>query len=110
MGVINLTKNSFYSGSVATSEEEIKEKALQMTRDGADIIDLGARSTAPYRTSDVSTETETRLIEFALRTLRNTVELPLSVDTTRYPVANGALDSGAVFLVVVYGVSLGGAF
>ncbi len=103
MGVINLTTNSFYSDSVATSEGEIKKKALQMTREGADIIDIGARSTAPYRTSEVSTETETRLIESALRILRKIVEIPLSVDTTRYSVARVALESGAVILNDVQG-------
>lgn len=110
MGVINLTKNSFYSGSVATTDEEIKEKALQMIRDGADIIDIGARSTAPYRTTEVSTETEKRLIESALRILNKIVDIPLSIDTTRYPVAEVALESGAVILNDVYGFTQPSAF
>lgn len=103
IGVINLTKNSFYSESVATSKEEIRRAALQMVKDGADIIDVGARSTAPYRASEVSVETEKRLIIDALGILSKTTELPISVDTTRYPVAKIALETGAAILNDVYG-------
>lgn len=109
MGVINLTENSFYSGSVARSEGEIRKVALKMVREGADIIDVGARSTAPYRTSEVSVETESRLIARALKILTKTVELPISVDTTRYPVAEIALNSGAIMLNDVYGFTQPGA-
>lgn len=109
MGVINLTKNSFYSGSVATSEDEIKKAALQMVQDGADIIDIGARSTAPYRSSEVSVETETRLVASAVKILRKTVGLPLSIDTTRYLVAKVGVKSGAVMLNDVYGFTQPGA-
>jgi dihydropteroate synthase len=41
MGVINLSKNSFYKGSVATGKEEIRRLTRQMEKDGADFIDLG---------------------------------------------------------------------
>lgn len=109
MGVINLTADSFYSGSVARSEEEIRVVATKMAQDGADVIDIGARSTAPYRTSEVSVETETRLIISALKILTKTVELPISVDTTRDPVAKIALKSGAIILNDVYGFSQPGA-
>ena len=109
MGVINLTENSFYSGSVARSDEEIGNAAIRMVLDGADIIDVGARSTAPYRTSEISLETESRLISRALKILTRTVSLPLSVDTTRFPVAKIALKSGAVMLNDVYGFTQPGA-
>ena len=49
IGVINLTKNSFYSGSVRATKEEILEEVNKMKKEGADVVDVGARSTAPYR-------------------------------------------------------------
>ena len=53
MGVINLTKNSFYSGSVSTTKEEIERSALKLSEEGADMIDIGARSTAPYLSGSI---------------------------------------------------------
>ena len=47
MGVINLSPESFYSGSVVTDENEILDRACEMIAEGADILDIGAASTAP---------------------------------------------------------------
>ena len=103
MGVINLTRNSFYKGSVSTGREEILNSALKMQEEGADFIDLGARSTAPYRTSEISETTETKLLSFALKILSARIHVPLSVDTTRVMPANRALDEGATILNDPYG-------
>jgi len=46
MGVINLSRESFYQGSVAGPDEALST-ALAMQEEGADLIDLGAVSTAP---------------------------------------------------------------
>ena len=104
MGAINLTKNSFYSGSVKTSEKEILQGALEMEKDGADFLDLGARSTAPYRTSEIDLETEKRLIKQATRLLYGKVSIPISVDTTRFEVAKAALEEGARIINDPYGL------
>lgn len=103
MGVINLTRNSFYKGSVSTGREEILNSALKMQEEGADFIDLGARSTAPYRTSEISETTETKLLSFALKILSGRIDLPLSIDTTRVMPAKHALDEGATILNDPYG-------
>lgn len=103
MGVINLTRNSFYSGSVAKSEAEIAMSAKTLEDDGADFIDIGARSTAPYRTTEVSTETEARLIVRAMKIVSGVTELPISVDTTRYEPAKKAFEEGAKILNDVFG-------
>lgn len=103
MGVINLTKNSFYSGSVSTTKEEIERSALRQAEEGADMIDIGARSTAPYRKYEVSIETEKRLLVKALQTISRIVDLPISVDTTRYESAKAAIYEGAFAVNDVYG-------
>ena len=46
MAVINLSKESFYKGSVATANQALS-KARSLAEEGADLIDLGAVSTAP---------------------------------------------------------------
>ncbi|MHB2037509.1 MAG: dihydropteroate synthase [Nitrososphaerales archaeon] len=103
MGVINLTKNSFYSGSVSTTKEEIERSALKLSEEGADMIDIGARSTAPYRKYEVSVETEKRLLVKALQIVSKIVDLPISIDTTRYESAKAAINEGASTLNDVYG-------
>ena len=47
MGIINVTSDSFYSGSRITDETTLAERVRQMIADGADIIDVGACSTRP---------------------------------------------------------------
>ena len=46
MGIVNLTPDSFYSGS-RTAACDFMPKVRQMLSDGADVIDIGACSTRP---------------------------------------------------------------
>ena len=46
MGIINLTPDSFYSGS-RTSGRDFMPRLRQMFSDGADVVDIGACSTRP---------------------------------------------------------------
>lgn len=104
MGVINLTRNSFFEGSVKVGKEKITEAALEMERAGADCIDLGGRSTAPYRINEISEIVETKLIRDATALLRKKVKIPISVDTTRLGPAKAGLSEGASILNDVYGL------
>ncbi|HKW03686.1 MAG TPA: dihydropteroate synthase [Nitrososphaerales archaeon] len=104
MGVINLTKNSFFPGSVKIGKEKIMEAALEMEKAGADCIDLGGRSTAPYRINEISEIVETKLIRDATALLRKKIMIPISVDTTRFDPAKAGLSEGASILNDVYGL------
>ncbi len=105
MGVINLTEDSFYSGSFRKNPEAVKAEALQMQEEGADLIDLGARSTAPYKKFDIPVSTETKLLGEAVRTVIAIVDLPISADTTRLEPARVAFKEGAAILNHVYGLT-----
>jgi dihydropteroate synthase len=105
MGAINLTGNSFYSGSVRSSSPEVLETAVKMEAEGANILDLGARSTAPYRTSEISAEKETELLSEAISLLSGKISIPLSVDTTRLHPAKEAFRRGVRILNDVYGLT-----
>jgi dihydropteroate synthase len=48
MGVLNLSPESFYSGSVYEEAKKLENATIHMVRNGAKILDLGARSTAPW--------------------------------------------------------------
>ncbi|MDK2834598.1 MAG: dihydropteroate synthase [Methanolobus sp.] len=94
MGVINLSKESFYKGSVV-STDSVLEVARKMVDDGATIIDIGARSTWPLARPAVSREEELQRMLPALDMLRDNVDALISVDTIYADVAEGALNHGA---------------
>jgi len=78
MGVINCSGESFYANSFIPIEK-IHETAVAMIEQGADMIDIGARSTAP-NTQAISGKTEAERIDAALRELDG-AGITLSVDT-----------------------------
>jgi dihydropteroate synthase len=59
MGVINVSPESFHPGSVYRGEPAILGAAQAMVDAGAALIDVGARSTAPYLPTDISVAEET---------------------------------------------------
>jgi len=92
MGVINLSRESFYKGSVVKTER-VLEAAAGMIEEGADLIDIGGRSTWPLAQKISKEEEMSRLIP-ALDILKD-IEVPLSVDTMFSDIADEALDKGA---------------
>jgi len=95
VGAINVSPESFYQGSVARNEDALCRLADQMVSDGADVLDIGAMSTAPYLDTAISAEEEQRRLCWAVETVKRSVALPVSVDTTRGAVAQAALEAGA---------------
>jgi dihydropteroate synthase len=81
MGVINCSPESFYLGSFV-HPKEILNRAELMVKQGAEIIDIGARSTAPY-TAQISVEEERERMKVALSELDGS-GIPVSIDTM-YP-------------------------
>jgi dihydropteroate synthase len=105
VGVINVSPESFYGGSVATDAAALIEKARVMVSDGADILDVGAMSTAPYLRTQISEAEEISRMSAAIVALRSAVDVPLSVDTQRAAVAAAGLNAGATILNDVSGLS-----
>ena len=93
MAVINLTPDSFYEDSRVTADRAV-EAALKAVEDGADILDLGAQSTAPDSREITAEEELSRLIT-PLQQIRKAVSVPISVDTFYSSVAGQALENGA---------------
>ena len=106
MGVINVSPESFYAGSVPETEDDLRRRAEAMAAEGADLLDVGARSTAPYRQTDITDEEESRRLGAAIRVIRAAVSLPISADTSRARVALTALDAGAQIINDVTGFRL----
>ncbi len=104
MGIINTSPESFYSESVRTSSASISAMARRMQNDGADIIDIGSMSTAPYLKTWIKPQTELRRMIKAVKAVRTSCSLPISVDTCRASVAKAALDAGASIINDVTGL------
>lgn len=95
MAVLNVSPESFYSGSVRGDAGALHAAAQRAVDDGAHFVDVGAMSTAPYRDGEVPLAEEIRRMTWALGVLAKAVSVPLSADTKRAAVAAAALASGA---------------
>jgi len=88
VAVINASPESFYSKSFIPSESVVCT-ARQFADDGADIIDIGARSTAP-NSPLIPVHTERERVTDVLRHIEG-MGIPVSLDTMYPDVLNAAL-------------------
>jgi len=95
MGALNVSPESFHGGSIHVDPDDLLSAALAMVDAGAALIDVGARSTAPYGTSSVSEADEQERLARAVEALAAKVPVPVSADTARPGPALAALDAGA---------------
>ncbi|MDI9616638.1 MAG: dihydropteroate synthase [Methanothrix sp.] len=93
MGIINLSAESFYRGSVSTPESAASF-AMRMVDEGAEVIDVGAVSTAPG-SPFISEDVERERLFPALENIMDNVDVEVSVDTQRASIADLALSRGA---------------
>ncbi|MEM0453194.1 MAG: dihydropteroate synthase [Sulfolobales archaeon] len=103
-GVLNVSPESFYKGSIAETDYDIRNLALKMVSEGCDIIDIGGRSTAPYLITDISVDEEIMRVTKAIKIVRELSNIPISVDTFRARVAEEALKVGAEIVNDVTGL------
>ncbi|ATA91378.1 dihydropteroate synthase [Capnocytophaga canimorsus] len=97
MGIINITPDSFYENSRASSKDLLK-KAENMLKQGADLLDIGGYSSRPGAT-EVSQEEELRRVVPVVKTLVKTFpKVRISVDTFRSEVARQSLSEGACMI------------
>jgi len=104
MGILNTSPESFYKNSICISKNQISNLAKKMENDGADFIDVGGMSTAPYLSTSISEKLETKRIVNAIKIIQNSTNLPISVDTCRSTVAENALEFGVEIINDVSGL------
>ena len=94
MGILNTSPESFYKKSINTTRMKIRNTVVQMENEGADFIDVGGMSTAPYLSTNVSEkiESDARILN-AVKIIQDSTNLPISVDTCRSSVAKNALEN-----------------
>jgi len=104
MGILNTSRESFYKKSISISKQRISDAVYRMEAEGADFIDVGGMSTAPYLATMISEKTEIRRIMKAIKIIQQISNLPISVDTCRAGVAKEALELGVDIINDVTGL------
>lgn len=104
MAALNVSPESFYAGSVRLDGAALRDAAQQAVADGADIVDIGAMTTAPYLHGEVAEEEEARRLRQATEIVAAAVGIPISADTQRAAVAAAALAAGATIVNDVSGL------
>ena len=97
MGVLNVTPDSFSDGGRFVDVDTARRQAEMMASDGAAIIDIGGESTRPGSAA-VSEQQEMERILPVIEALRDSVELPISVDTSKAVVMKEAIAAGAAMI------------
>jgi dihydropteroate synthase len=107
MGILNVTPDSFSDGGKFYGEGKAAEGARRMIEEGADIIDVGGESTRPGHKS-VSFEEEEKRVIPVIERLRDEVEKPVSIDTTKLEIAEKALKLGVEVVNDQWGLQMKG--
>lgn len=102
MGILNVTPDSFSDGGNYNELTPAVQHALEMEREGADIIDIGGESTRPgYQ--QVPVEEEIRRVIPIISAIRAHSDIPISIDTYKAETARRALEAGADIINDIWG-------
>ena len=111
MGILNVTPDSFSGDGLLAGDRDGElmdlavTRALEMADAGADLLDIGGKSTRPGHAT-VEAEAEIERVLPVVRAVRAALpRVPISIDTTKASVAAAALDAGADLLNDVWGVA-----
>jgi dihydropteroate synthase len=96
MGVVNVTPDSFSDGGLFLEPEAAIAHGEQLVREGAAILDVGGESTRPGA-EEVSAEEELARTQPVVADLA-ALGHEISIDTSKLPVAEAALDAGAAIV------------
>ena len=103
MGVINVTPDSFSGDGLGSDIPAVVALAKRMEAEGADFLDVGAESTRPGSVP-ISTEEELSRLLPTLEAVASHIQIPISVDTYKAPVARRAVEFGATIINDVWGL------
>ena len=104
LGILNTSPESFYKKTIVTKKQSQINLIKKIVEQGADFIDVGGMSTAPYLSTLVSEKIESQRIIEAIKNIQNVCNLPISVDTCRATVAKDALEHGAEIINDISGL------
>ena len=103
MAILNVTPDSFSDGGTIVSVDDALSQADKFISDGADIIDVGGESTRPGSLR-VSVDEEMRRVVPVIEAIAKRFDIPISVDTSKAEVAEGAVAAGAEIINDISGL------
>ena len=103
MGILNITPDSFSDGGKYTEKDAILKHTEEMIDSGADIIDVGGESTRPGHIQ-ISVQEEIDRVTEVIREIKDSFDIPVSIDTYKDEVAACALQAGADVINDIWGL------
>jgi dihydropteroate synthase len=98
-----VTPDSFSDGGKYNNLDNALFHAEQMINDGADIIDIGGESTRPNYVKITDGE-EIERIAPVIRAVKERFDIPVSLDTYKYGVAEAGIEAGADLINDIWGL------
>jgi dihydropteroate synthase len=93
MGILNRTKDSFFSPAATYDLDAFFERAEQLVNEGADLLDVGGVKAGPG--DEVGEAEELERVVPVISELKKRFDVPLSIDTWRASVAKACFSEGA---------------
>jgi len=103
MGILNVTPDSFSDGGKFNQIDKALFHTEQMISEGADIIDIGGESTRPNYTQ-ISNEEEISRTVPVIEAVKQRFDIPVSLDTYKYKVAECGIKAGADMINDIWGL------
>ncbi|MCR5704267.1 MAG: dihydropteroate synthase, partial [Eubacterium sp.] len=103
MGILNVTPDSFSDGGKYETQENAIKQVERMLQEGVDIIDIGGESTRPGY-EKISEEEEIKRIIPIITEVKKRFDVPISVDTYKWKVAEAAIEAGADLINDIWGL------
>jgi dihydropteroate synthase len=104
MGILNVTPDSFADGGRYTQVETALNRIETMLEEGATFIDVGGESTRPGSDPVPMHEERSRVIPVLEKAVSRFPEAIFSIDTTKFEVAQAALQTGVHYINDVSGL------
>lgn len=102
MGILNVTPDSFSDGGKWKNMDAALKHAEEMVNAGADILDVGGESTRPGYIK-ITEEEEIERTAPVIERLKETFDVPISIDTYKSEVAEAAVKAGADLVNDIWG-------
>ena len=103
MGILNITKDSFYDGGNFFNTTKAIDQAYKLVDEGADIIDIGGESTRPGATTIPQEDEYNRIIPVVKELCKNNITV--SCDTRNSLTMEKVLDEGVKVINDVSGLN-----
>lgn len=105
MGILNCTRNSFSDGGEYFDIDKALDRYEDIILQGADIVDIGAESTAPESLPIEQEKEQEKLVEVLSRCKLKNSSVPISIDTRNAKTAQRMLELGADIINDVSGLA-----